>query len=105
MKSFIKEHSYYYYDALTIFFMNFFYQDSVEITVEVKKKNFSWQRKGTRILPQKIFHSIVDVYDILQPSCKTFKAKSLLMLLFGPFKSNFLHFTHFKIDDLSYAYL
>ena len=26
------------------------------------------------------------------------------MLLFGPFKSNFLHFTHFKIDDLSYAY-
>ena len=26
------------------------------------------------------------------------------MLLFGPFKSNFLHFTHFKIDDLPYAY-
>ena len=26
------------------------------------------------------------------------------MLLFGPFKSNFLHFTHFKIDDLCYAY-
>ena len=50
MKSFIKGHSNFHYDALTIFLW-FFYQDSVEIPVEVKKEEFLVAKKGHNNTP------------------------------------------------------